>query len=357
MHSDQILAQTFADHESLSPDPEATLDGVRRQLHARRRRAVTRSLTVAAAAATVAAVAIGASALGGGQPAAPTRSGQPAGPGRPAGTPANPPAAASAGELGFLTFGPGWLPAGARQILASHSSRDGSGDGQRLGYETRAAVPGRVAQIGLTLGVGEQPDNTPDSSYGAPRATSVSGRPGTEWSGAAGYYVAFTLPSGQPVTVDVNIPRGTASATTALRTVGRHVATALRFDQHTALPTSFTLGYLPAGYVIRGVSVQRGTSYVLGRPGSGNGDTPYITVGEVQGGREQIFPQGGGKIRPTPTAGRPVNGRPTWLVTSRDYPGLYVEHYRPGWSLAAFGTAITTDFTELYRIAQSVRAG
>jgi hypothetical protein len=350
MNIDQLLSQTFAAHEHLSPDPEATLDGVHRAIHTRRR-AVTRSVTVAAAAATVAAVAVGASVVGAHRSAVPGRSVAPAGAGtdRAGGNPAP---AVSAGRYGFLTLGPGWLPVGATQTLASHSARDGQ-DGQRLVYEARDAIPGHgSARIELTLDVGEQPDHG-STLFGSPSHTTVGGRPGTEWRGGSGYFVTFPAPSGHRATVSVTVDRD-APAADALRTLGRAIATSLRSDQRTPLRTTFTLGSLPPGYEIRGVSLERGTTYQLGRPGSGNGDLPYITVGEVQGGREQILSHPGGKTVAPSTPGRPVNGHPTWVVTSHDYPGVFVEHYRPGWSLTVFGTAI--DVSTLYRIADGVRA-
>jgi hypothetical protein len=239
-----------------------------------------------------------------------------------------------------------------------HSASEGTGDGQRLGYEVHDAIPTEATtQIELTLGVDQRPDSRGDSMYGPGRATTINGRSGTEWSGAAAYLVSLRAVSGELVTVNVTDDRDAPPAAAALRALGRQIATQLRFNQRIALHPRFTLSYLPAGYVIRGVTLQRGTSYLLGRPGAKNGDSPYISVREIQGGREQIFPQPGGKNRPVPTAGHPVNSHQTWLVTGRDFPIVYVEHYRPGWSLGVYGSAITSNFIELYRIAGNVHAG
>jgi hypothetical protein len=345
MNADQILTQTFADHESLMPDPEATLDGVHHQLRVRRKRLVTGSLTVGAAAATVSAIVLGTSMLGGGTR---TRAVTPAGPGSAsaASTASRP----ETGTFGYLTFGPGWLPVGTHQMLAAHATEGAAHDAQRLVYQARGAIPGQpTTRIALSLGVGERPEARPDSLYGTARSTTVGSRPGTEWAGRNGYFVSFTTPAGQPVTVGITGNRGEPDATAPLRTLGRAVAGSLRFDQRTPLPTSFTLDFVPTGFVISGVSIQQGTSYTL-RP-AGGAEQPYITVGETAGGYAENLAKG---AQSGVTPGNAVNGHRTFVVTSRAYPVLFVENYRPGWSLLVSGSQIRGDLSVLYRIASAV---
>jgi hypothetical protein len=350
MNADQILAQTFAEHESLAPDPELTLDGVHQRVRTRRRQTVTRSLTVAAAAATAAAVALGSSLIGADRPA-PQQHVAPA----TATTPAAPAAAPD-----FVNVAAGWLPPGrSKQVVVWNTFNE-----QGRGYTVAAAAG---SQTYILLGLA--PGTALPTAYkrGTPRDLVLAGRPAREWSVDDWYYLATVLPQGRIGTVSVQggqaEGKGGDSSAAALAAVGRQVAAHLRLDRHDPIRTDFSLTHLPPGFVVRGLNwdTQSGTSYTLAPRAARVTDETvnYPVVAEYQGTRASLTGKGadakGGKREPTVTPGRPVQGHRTYLIGSRTYPVLFIDSVRPGVSITLAGGTALTDRAELYRIADGLR--
>jgi hypothetical protein len=65
VNADRVLAETFAAHEHLAPDPADVLANIRRQVYAQPRRRRGRALTAIGAAIAVLAIAVGTTLLAG----------------------------------------------------------------------------------------------------------------------------------------------------------------------------------------------------------------------------------------------------------------------------------------------------
>lgn len=350
MNADRILVQTFADHENLAPDPEATLDAVRHAIRTRRRRAATRTVTVAAAAATVAAVAIGATLAGRAAP----RSAAPAA--RPTAPPSTPAAPVAAPD--FTTVAPGWLPTTrVTPVIASNDF------GQELrGYTM--TLPG----LGSTyLLVGAAPGSAlpTENKRGVPHDLRIGGRPAREWSVDDWYYLAIQQAPGRVTTIDLaggrNEGKGGDGSAAALAAIGRQVGAGLVTGRHDPIKAGFRLSYLPAGLTVRGVGWQdaTGTSYTLAPPTGPPADetTGYPMASEVRG-TARTYLNGPGrahdKPRPPATPGRPVQGHPTYVVGDPDQPTLFIDSVRPGVSITISSGAGLTELAQLYRIADGL---
>lgn len=320
MNADQILSRTFAEHEHLTPDPEAVLAGV----HDRRRRV----LPVAVAAVTVAAVAVGASLLVGRGPAA------------PAPAVSRPPATTAPAVPDTLSVAPGWLPAGKVYPVTQANS---------YGQQSRTydIVTPDGAGMNVTIGLRPGTELPTENEHGTPRDVTIGGRPAREWSVAQYYTGAVRVPGDRIATVDVDDhdfdnsgPRPAAE----VAGIGRRVLAGLRLDRPEPMDTTFRLTYVPAGLAVRAVSTYGNTTrYELNRPDSSERDPGTVTVEQ-----EAVGPP----APPSRTPGRPVQGRPSWVQDAGIGQQLVVTGPRPGLSVALGPGA---PLPELYRMADGIR--
>jgi hypothetical protein len=330
MRNDDILSRTFAEHEHLAPDADAVLAGLRDRPR--------RVLPVAATVTTVAAVAIGASILLDRSPAPTTPTGAP----RPAASSA---AARVVPVPATIALAAGRLPAGTATPSLTASSY-----GEQLrGYDV-VGPDGTSTSVLLTARPGTALPT--ENKRGTPRDVTIGGRPGREWSGAGWYTAAVRGPGGRVVQVDLTSYEkdgDTPVPAAGLAAVGRDVLAHVRLDRKEEIPTAYTLTYAPAGLVGRAVSTdQDGTRYELAGPTAPAGSAAvYVepAEGSWAGGQK-------GKPRPPAKPGRPVQGRPTFIVTTSAGPELFVDELRPGVSITLSAGA---PLAELYKIADGIR--
>ncbi len=347
MKTDEILQQTFASHEHMTPDADLALDGIRHRVRTRRRsRAAVASVVVA-----VIAVAVGATFLPGNHhsatPEQTPRSVAPAkkpSPAKPHPVPAP----------DHVTIAAGWLPAGkATQVLIDN------GFGRQLrGYN--------VISGGQTtyLLIGSQPGPALPTDYkrGIPNDLTIGGRPAREWSVDDWYYLAFVTPTGEVATVDIESGqgRGGDGSAAALAAMGHQVAMHLKLNRQDPIEPGFALSYLPAGIVVSDVwrDQQSGTRYTLTPTGARWADTmpEYANVSVVAQSWHDQAAQGAGshKSSPPSTPGRPVQGHRSYVFTGDDVPMLWIDSVRPDLSIEITGGPGVTTLAEVYRIADGL---
>jgi len=249
-----------------------------------------------------------------------------------------------------VTIAAGWLPAGyTRPVIATRSYGT-----QLRGYDIETPA-GHLSVL-----VGSQPGTAlPTSSKrGEPRDVTVAGRPGREWSVDGWYRLAVRLPQARIATVDVTgsgDAKGTQRPAAELAGIGRRVAAQLQLDRRDRIDTDFTLADVPAGLAVRGVAhhVDGGTSYSLAAPTAPAGKPARRSVDVSEATQAWRTPQG--KPRPPATAGRGVQGRPTWVYRTEAGPVLWVDELRPGRSVVLSSTAPGSTLDDLYRIADGIR--
>jgi hypothetical protein len=343
MTIEEILTATFVEHEHLAPDADALLADLQQQLARRRRRTITRSLTILSAAAVVAVLAIAVTLVHGTSAPhkATTGSTSPAGPN----TTTTPPAAIGAAY--FTTIAAGWLPGSMTEVL----QQDSFGT-QLLRYDMTGEGVHTVVNIEL------RPGNTlprPPVRMGSADVT-INGQPGRHFvvSGNRGYLVSFQTGDGHVVIVTVLSPQDRAVAEAL------HIARTLQLGRHDPIPTAFKLTHLPAGLTVRGVAHRTAseageTTYWLAATNASPDATDSMTVSSdsIDGGTVSIGPAAapGG---PTRSAGRPVQGHPSVVQHN---PGLgfdlEVGNFRPGIRVVLSAGAHVA-LVELYRTADGV---
>lgn len=340
MTADRILTDTFAAHEHLAPDAEATLAEITRRLddpHPARGR-----LAVVGAAAAVAAVAAGATLLVGDEPVS-----------RDA-IPAVSPTLTAPYPVDTLTVAPGWLPPG--EVAPEHVST-GYGDQTRTYQITRR--PGSVLHLAVRTAPGSR---LPTRSHleTTARDRTVAGRPAREWSLPGQYYVVVALPRGRLASVSLHGDRGDTAA--GLAGIGRRVAEQLRLDRAERVDTDYELTSVPAGRAVMSLDVTLmtgegvvagGTSYTVAAPSTTAAERKGQSIHVAQYNRSWRTME----FRPAPpvtTPGREVQGRPT-LVVAGGGPTLWIDEIRPGVSIRLSTNAPGASLDDLYRIADGIR--
>lgn len=339
MNAEEILRQTFAEHEALAPDAEATLAGIHDRLPNRRRIA-----TVLAAAAVVALIVAGFSVLAAQQ----RRTTAPP----PASTPtATVPAPAGPTDVSVSSD---WLPPGTvrttmiqryygRQI--NSYSVTGS-DGVPIAVELRV-TPG--SDLTPTNGG----DGPPELGF-RPNDLIIGGRPAREWRNDSGhedslYTVVMRLPGNRVAQVAISVPPSVEGRGAALADIGRRVAAALRLDRAEPIDPAYRPAYVPRGFVIQSVGRDdlNGTSWILATPRAVP-DGAAVTIIQDATFRSGVVPG-------TVAAGRTVQGRPTHVITDGATATLWIDLLRPGVSVRVTSEHAAVPLAELYRIADGLR--
>jgi hypothetical protein len=348
VNTEQILRQTFSAHEHLSPDAESALDGIKHRVRTRHRSRIA----IAGAVAAVVAVAVGASLLAGTERQAghgPTRSAPPA---RQPHIAAPHPVAAP----DHVTIAAGWLPAGE----VAQVELDNSFGHQLRGYTVTSGQDSVYVLIGIA------PGSVLPTDYkrGTPHDLTISARPAREWSVDDWYYLAFVAPGGRIATVDIeggkNQGKGGDGSAAALAAIGRNVAAHLDLNRHDPIRTGFALSYLPAGLVVQAVSGkgQNDAGYTLAPATARWQDQmpTYATVTKVSQAWRNLARQRPHVDKPAPptTAGRPVQGHRTYVVTGGDTPVLWIDEIQPGVSIEISGGPGVASLAEVYRIADGL---
>jgi hypothetical protein len=335
MTADHVLARTFAEHEHLAPDADATLAGITDRLNRPRRTG-----PVLAAAAAAAVVVVGATVVLHHDPAPVQAAARPAAPAT-APPAAVPPAAAPQS----VSLAAAWLPAGT---VTPGMLSSGYGTDVRL-YDV-ADADGGSTDVLLTAGAGAGED----AKFGSPRSTTIGGRPAREWSVPGRYTVVVREPGGRDARVDVSsYGRGgvTARPAATVATLGRQVAAHLRLDRPQPLRPAFRLGYAPAGLPVRAVTVDplSGTAYELAPARATAGHATLVV---------QTMPTGAAinaKGTAPTTPGTPVQGHPTIVEQTGNGPTLLVRDLRPGTSIRLSPDQTRgPDLATLYRIARTI---
>ena len=346
MNSTQILNETFASHEHLTPDADLALDGIQHRLRTRRRSRVAMAGVVAAVAAT----AVGAAFLTDAADHANHATRAPA---------AHQPTAAKT-QLqvplpapDHITIAAGWLPAGTVKGVVLDN-----GFGQQArGYDVTADDGSSVYVL-----IGTQPGTSLPATYkrGTAHDRSVNGRSAREWSVDDWYHLAILLPDVQVATVEIeggpNQGKGGDGSAAALAAIGRKVGEHLDLNRHDSITPGFALSYLPAGVVTRAVGrdAQSGTSYTLASPGAQWSETMpnYATVNEFGGLWSAM--RTSQKGLPPASPGRAVQGHPTYVVSGGKVPYLWIDGVRPGISISIIGGPGVTTLAEVYKIADGL---
>ncbi len=356
MNIEEILVRTFAEHEGQAPDPESVLADVHARL-ARRRRTVP-VLAAAVAAAAVVAIAVGASVLVGRPDAAPAPAAtDPTPSATPTGVNQTTPPDPTAGPdplvkvplaqvaLSTVAVDTTWLPPGVAKkteagLFYGRQSRaynvtDSAGRITRIDFEVRS---------GSTL----RPDDGIDR--GPARDLTLDGRAAREWRPEDVYIVAMRLPGNRVAQVDV-MPLSGQTLDTA--TIGRRVATSLRFDRPEPINPGFRPTYVPRGLAVRAIGrfdpTEDGVSWALASPDAPpEGPSVGIDV-DSRPGTSPTLPQ-------PVVSGRPVHGHPTHVVTEGSgQVALYVDRFVSGKSLTITVTNNLVPLTEVYKIADGIR--
>ena len=199
-------------------------------------------------------------------------------------------------------------------------------------------------------------DGSPPAEMGyRQQDLTIAGRPAREWRNDTGrqdsmYTVALRLPEDRVVQVKVYVPLSIEGRGATLATIGRRVAASLRLDRPEPIDTAFRPTYLPSGFVVQevGRSDQVGTSWILAAPGAVPG-APAVFLSQDSHALDR------GSIEATVADGRPVQGRPTYVLTSDAGITLRVEGFRPGVSVEITATQTAVPLDELYKIAEGIR--
>jgi hypothetical protein len=316
MNADRTLTETFADHEHLAPDPNASWAAIAARLEPRRPRRV---LAMVGAAATVAALAVG------GTVALRHDAPPPAPPVAPVTT------APAADRRPRISIDADRLPAGAVPEFA-WSDRT-----QSFGF--------LIGDVHLSLFVDGRGKLPPKGTR-----TTVDGYQAVELKAGTTYYaLAFLVPGRGLVQVDLLDPAG---ATKGGPAIARRVAESVVLDRPRTVPVPFVPTYRPRGldpseFMWNPRNAADLTYYRYRDPGK-PGAEPALSVAEKNG----TFAASGRKSWPAATPGRRVLGHPTHVVRGRTSV-VWIDSVLPGRSIVVTGVGIPLE--ELYRVADGIR--
>ena len=341
MDIENLLKDTFAEHEHVVADPERVLAATRQRID-RRRAVLSRPIAVAAGVVVLTLAAVTVVALNRAsddiQVAAPGGESQ-------ASSTAPVPGVADL----TMPFDLGWLPPGDVDYLARRTNIGGTSanpDTPLYGGEYMITVKagGQVLNIDVQHMGGTTPDEASFKS-GPGNPVTINGQSGVESANPdhpAGYELYVTHPGGGSMYVGVSPEHGSTVPAQQLVDIGHQVAQNIRFPGTSTVAPAFGLGELPSGLRMCAFDVERGfdasatpnsnTSYELGTCDV----MPTIHV--------NIAPDG--KSEGTP--GDPVQGHATSHVDENGYLRLFVADAVNGAPVVVAGKV---PLTELYDIA------
>jgi hypothetical protein len=350
MNADQILRDTFVDHEHLTPDADETLrrvhDEIGRRtgvthLGSRRRPFVVVATGIGVAATIVGIVAASVIFKSDDRPTGPTQpatqSTQPVPSGTSSlGSHTGPVTAAS---VEYLTVAAGYLPPGTvTQVLGENGSF-----GELRNY---VVTGGTSTKVDLTSApsVAALPGTTTFTGPGT--SLKVAGHVARQWA-KTGLSRVIVNRSGGVTAVDVT---RTAMPASAIAALARTIAGGLRYDRHDALKPEFRLGYVPAGSVIAELAVdnQRTTTWLLGRTAAG-GSAPLGANTNVYSTDAPPVLRG--------AAGRKVQGHVTRTGTKDGVPVLEIVGAVGRHTIVISGGPGAMNLSGLYKIGDGLILG
>lgn len=342
MDIENLLKDTFTEHEHVAADPERVLAATR-QLIDRRRAVLSRPIAVAAGVVVLTLAAVTVVALNRAsddiQVAAPGGESQASSTAPVPGVP----------EL-TMPFDLGWLPPGDVDYVARRINIGGSADLNKPlyggEYMITVTAGGQVIDIDVQHMGGMTPDDASFKS-GPGNPVTINGQPGVESANPdhpAGYELYVTHPGGGSMYVGVSADaaHGSTASAQQLVDIGHQVAQNIRFPGASTVAPAFGLGELPSGLRMCAFDVERGfeasatqtsnTSYQLGTCDV----MPTININIAASGKSEGTP------------GDPVQGHATSHVDENGYLRLFVADAVDGAPVVVAGKV---PLTELYDIA------
>jgi len=339
MDIENLIKDTFTDHEHHAPDSDQVLAATRQRLE--RRRARVSPPLAAGAGVVLLALAVGAVV----ELNRPAHDNQVATGTSQAGGPAVVEAPAKAATELTMPYSLGWLPPGKADYLARRINIGGSAanpDKPVYGGEYMLTVTSG-SQV-LLVDVQEMrsmPIQQAAFKSGPGQPVTIGGRAGVESAhsgGPGGYELYLTHPDGGSLYVNVAAQPGSTASAQQLIDAGRRVAENVAFPGTTTVTPAFGLGKLPDGLRMCAFDVEMGgpsaprTSYSLGT---------CSTLPPVQVQSEESSQVRG-------TAGQPVQGHETRYLDENGYRTLWILKAVHDAPIAVAGRSAQS---ELYAIA------
>ncbi len=331
MDIEQLVKDTFADHEHLAPHQHAVLADVRARTvaHTRHHRPSGRNryLAVAASVAVVAGAATGAALLAGRDDPAPAaqpahRTATASAP-HPAASRRHAPAAPAIAAL-TMPYDLGWLPGGKIDYTARRINVGGMNEHSKPSFDGEYMLTAHVAGQSVDIDVQEFPGGLgrPMSKCSAMTATRIAGRPAyqtADASGACGYELYFRDAGARTMYVNVMRSKGQANPAARMRAIGRRVAENVRYPGTANVRPGFGVGYVPKGAHVRAFDVEH-----TGSPLGGPGETTSYDLGTTAA-QDPVATVGTNSVVSKGAPGRAVQGHPTRYVDDHGYRQLAVD--------------------------------
>lgn len=340
MNLEELIKETFAEHEHVAPDEDAVFAAARQRIDRKRAR-MSRPLAVAAGVVvlTLAAVTVVVLNRPGSQDNVQVATGE-----TTAATPANP----AIPDL-TMPYDLGWLPPGEVDYKVRRINTGGEDDDPLFGGEYMIEVRnnGQVIDIDVQeFKMTPVDDAAFKSGPGSP--VTINGKRGIESaiaSGPAGYELYVEHPERGSMYVGVAAAHNSRVSAQQLIDTGRRIAENVRFPGTTTVTPVFGLGALPAGIQMCAFDVEKD----LGGPAADRGGSRqtsydlgtcavYPTI-HINFGRADDIPA---------TPGQPVQGRETRHDDNQGYLRLFVLDAVHGESVVVAGKV---PLAELYDIA------
>ena len=339
MDIENLIKDTFTDHEHHAPDSDQVLAATRQRLE--RRRARVSPPLAAGAGVVLLALAVGAVV----ELNRPAHDNQVATGTSQAGGPAVVEAPAKAATELTMPYSLGWLPPGKADYLARRINIGGSAanpDKPVYGGEYMLTVTsGRQVLLVDVQEMRMMPIGQAAFKSGPGQPVTIGGRAGVESShsgGPGGYEVYLTHPDGGSLYVNVAAQPGSTASAQQLIDAGRRVAENVTFPGKTTVTPAFGLGKLPDGLRMCAFDVEKG--------GPGGSRTGY-SVGTCSTLPPlQVHIGDSSQVRGTP--GEPVQGHATRYVDENGYHTLWILKAVNGEPVAVAGRSAQA---ELYAIA------
>lgn len=351
MRIEELVADTFTDHEYLAPSAERIMTGVRAHAH---RPGTGWPRAMAAAVAVVAVVAgttWGAVGLRE-RPAPPDLSRRQSAAASTTATRAQ--AAPTARVIKPLTmpFDLGWLPAGSKRYVAQRINVGAASANAARVFDGEYLLDLSTPNSKLVIDAAQVPGDLTGIHFesGSGTAITINNRPGIESAhsdGPGGYEIYFQDSVGGMVYVSVSAAPGQSIAGAQASTIGRRIARGVSFPGTHQVSPSFGLGYLPPGLTVRAFDVEPA---VQDSPSPDDLRTSYdIRSATGRYAVINIF-----SYPPPPTSGIPgrtVQGHPTRYSTVEGLTAFYLLNAVDGRPIL-INTALPLG--EIYRIADGL---
>lgn len=315
MDIEELIKETFTEHEHVTPDGDTVFAAARQRIDRRR---MTRPLAVAAGVVVLTVAAVTVVLLNRPGDADHVQVATPTGE-TSAADPANP----AIRDL-TMPYDLGWLPQGEVEYIARRVNVGGEDNAPLYGGEYMLTVTagGQVLYINV-----QQFKMTPVEhaafKSGPGNPVTINGRRGIESAvadGPAGYELYVEHPDGGSMYVGVSTRHGSTAPAQQLIDTGRRIAENIHFPGTTTVTPTFGLGELPSGIQMCAFDVERGFGpFADGRSGPQS---------SYQLGTCDVYPQiniNPSRAKDTPaTPGEPVQGHETRYGDSKGYLSLYV---------------------------------